>query len=720
MGRVLKQCLRRNIVILLMIVSIPLTISISSTIPVASSIFQNQEALAQDTSTLTRPVSSFLTYHNSTYGVIVQYPSDWIYKGSEDMPNANNNKISGQVQPIVTFAPQDKNIHTLVTIGTVNLPSVFKSIRIENMSSFASLVIDSIRHSTPGFQLIESSTTSVKTGRTTTTAAIADDRSLSNDGVASTSIPAQKIVYTAAGPVHNTMAVYALKGDKAYFISYLTETDSIYSSYFPIAQKMIDSFQIVNVNSKPATANISTKAPQNITAATTSNTKPKMITAPPTSNTPNISMQQHPKESRFLTYINSTYGIKIQFPSNWIYKGSETSNDSVQGIATFTSPDVLTSSSNKSLVVLTVGIEKLPYHNIPLDVYTNLTINNLRKSDAGFRLFASNEISLAGIKPAHKLIFTSHTMPNTMAVYGIKGDKAYVIDYIAGSEATYSNYLPLAQKMMSSFQIVNSTTSATQTNPNNNNTREKPAITLTPPTSYFTTSSNTGASNASSQKRIAELKAAQEQLLLAWDHTSFQDQLDTFVNSADGYGVYEEHKSNVFKPGEPIVLYVEPVGFTHIPISAGTGPTNNTKLYLINMTASIIVSDKQGNVLLGRENIPLLSVISHNKNTELFMNLRVTQSSPFPAGDYVVTYTVTDVPSGKNFKIVKDIVIAGGSSNSNSNNLAALPRESKGPRSPLSSPANQNHTSVSVTEAPCPYGLPRQLNGVCPIIPEIP
>jgi hypothetical protein len=79
-----------------------------------------------------------------------------------------------------------------------------------------------------------------------------------------------------------------------------------------------------------------------------------------------------------------------------------------------------------------------------------------------------------------------------------------------------------------------------------------------------------------------------------------------------------------------------------------------------------VLSDKHGDILFGRENIPLLSVISHNKNIELFVNLRVTQSSPFPAGDYVTTYTVTDVPSGKSFKIVKDIVIAGRSISSNS------------------------------------------------------
>ena len=183
----------------------------------------------------------------------------------------------------------------------------------------------------------------------------------------------------------------------------------------------------------------------------------------------------------FLEYHNSTYGINVQYPSDWLYKGSKISNDSVQGIVTFASPNVLTSSSsNKSLVVLTIGIEKLPFYNIPLNLYTNLTINNLRESEPGFRLLASNEISLAGIKPAHKIIFTSDTMPNTMAVYGIKGDKAYVIDYIAGSEATYSNYLPIAQKMMDSFQIVNANAKAvtasnrtnaniSQANQNNNN-----------------------------------------------------------------------------------------------------------------------------------------------------------------------------------------------------------------------------------------------------------
>jgi hypothetical protein len=52
--------------------------------------------------------------------------------------------------------------------------------------------------------------------------------------------------------------------------------------------------------------------------------------------------------------------------------------------------------------------------------------------------------------------------------------------------------------------------------------------------------------------------------------------------------------------------------------------------------------------------------------------------SPFPAGNYVITYTVNDVPYAKNFKILKDIVIAGRTSNipGNDNSITIQPSSS--------------------------------------------
>ena len=158
--------------------------------------------------------------------------------------------------------------------------------------------------------------------------------------------------------------------------------------------------------------------------------------------------------TNFLTYQNSTYGIKIQYPSDWLYKESNTSNSSVQTVVTFVSPNLVTAPTSKSFVALTVAVQSLPFHNLPLNTYTNLNVNTLRQSEPGFQLIMSNDTTLAGgNNPAHKITYTVATGLKTMAVYTIKGDKAFILEYITGSEATYSSYLPIAQKMVGSFQI---------------------------------------------------------------------------------------------------------------------------------------------------------------------------------------------------------------------------------------------------------------------------
>jgi hypothetical protein len=136
----------------------------------------------------------------------------------------------------------------------------------------------------------------------------------------------------------------------------------------------------------------------------------------------------------------------------------------------------------------------------------------------------------------------------------------------------------------------------------------------------------------------------------------FRSVFNTFVvpGSSHGYGIYEEHKSNVFKPGEKIVLYIEPVGFTHKTIIG----TNKEILYLSNFTADVIISDKAGKVLGGVQNLPVSEILSHHRNNEVSLTVSLTQSNPFPVGDYLVKYLIKDVPSGSTFQIVKNIKIA--------------------------------------------------------------
>jgi hypothetical protein len=153
------------------------------------------------------------------------------------------------------------------------------------------------------------------------------------------------------------------------------------------------------------------------------------------------------------------------------------------------------------------------------------------------------------------------------------------------------------------------------------------------------------------------LDDAREQYLSVWNQTEFNATFSTFIKpfSAAGYGVYEERSSNVFAPGETIVLYVEPVGFSHRQVLDEEG--NNT-LYLINMTAGYEIASANGTQLQLIEDVPVVNVTSHRPNTEMFLTLTLTQDiQSLPAGDYVITYSVTDEVSGKSFQLEKEITV---------------------------------------------------------------
>jgi hypothetical protein len=155
---------------------------------------------------------------------------------------------------------------------------------------------------------------------------------------------------------------------------------------------------------------------------------------------------------------------------------------------------------------------------------------------------------------------------------------------------------------------------------------------------------------------VPTLEEARQLYLSAWNNTDFNATFSTFIeeNSALGYGVYEEHEpNNVFRPGETMMLYVELVGFRHMPIIDDQGNT----MYFMNMTADYIISDEQGNELQRIPDVPAGNIISHRQNTELFLELTLTQATPFPEGDYVITYIVHDNVSGESFELRKNVSV---------------------------------------------------------------
>ena len=215
-------------------------------------------------------------------------------------------------------------------------------------------------------------------------------------------------------------------------------------------------------------------------------------------------------------------------------------------------------------------------------------------------------------------------------------------------------------------QIINLT--ALLTPDTNNDTNDTNDATTSTTVANITAANNKSASTSAAATNLTAttnmtIEDTKELYLSVWNQTEFNATFSTFVEpfSAAGYGVYEE-RSNIFAPGETIVLYVEPVGFAHKQVIDERGSNNNTLLYLMNMTSDYKIAAANGTELelqLIEDEQNLRNITSHRPNTEMYLTLTLTpEVQPLPVGSYVITYSVTDEISGESFELEKDITVA--------------------------------------------------------------
>lgn len=152
----------------------------------------------------------------------------------------------------------------------------------------------------------------------------------------------------------------------------------------------------------------------------------------------------------FVTYDNSSFGIRFEIPSDW--KKITLITDKLAVISFLHSENFSERTPNPSI---SISIEKL--ENITsLGQYITIADRLLNTTLNGFHIVQSQPTTLAGL-PANQRAFTiiqASTGLNidSYQVITLNNNKAYIITYT--SEATkYSNYLPIFQKLVSSFQI---------------------------------------------------------------------------------------------------------------------------------------------------------------------------------------------------------------------------------------------------------------------------
>jgi hypothetical protein len=360
-------------------------------------------------------------------------------------------------------------------------------------------------------------------------------------------------------------------------------------------------------------------------------------------------------------YENPEIGIQILCPENWIYREEENPFTGEFQVF-FTSLIELQQSERIGESPPTVGVatREVPIANLDLQRFADLNIENLMSE--GYEIISTNfNTTLTGM-PAFEVVYVDANRTIYLQDWTIQGDRAYAVVYV-NHEPRFQQFLPIAQDMISSFTITDDNTSTTNTpltgDDNNGSATTVPNTTIQTqipseesPSTITSPPTTTDGGNTSAMT----LEAARQQYLAAWNQTEFQIVFNTYIEpgSATGYGMYEERENNnIFRPGETIQLYAEPVGFGHQPIIDDAGNT----LYSIDLAADIIISDVNGNELATIEDLPISDIVSHRQNTELHLTLTLTQDGPFPVGDYIVSYIVYDQVKGESFQMDNRITI---------------------------------------------------------------
>jgi eukaryotic-like serine/threonine-protein kinase len=154
--------------------------------------------------------------------------------------------------------------------------------------------------------------------------------------------------------------------------------------------------------------------------------------------------------NNFLTYQNPTYGIKIQYPSDWTM--SQTGLADYNNIVAFYSP----LGNLSDMIPQRLLLSRTHYsQNISLNDYSKLVNDTLKQP--GIQIVESKSITLTGGVLAHRVVFIPPAVnapfkPVIMLVWTAKGDNAYTLLY-SGDAARYHIFLPIIEKMIDSFEI---------------------------------------------------------------------------------------------------------------------------------------------------------------------------------------------------------------------------------------------------------------------------
>ena len=178
-------------------------------------------------------------------------------------------------------------------------------------------------------------------------------------------------------------------------------------------------------------------------------------------------------------------GIDAEYPSDWPYKEDNAS-------VTFYPREVLLNNSGRPSVFVSIGFIPLPYHNLRIDDFATIVVNDLNRTHNDFQLIENrpsntpvlpyfdvdtdlelteltnlttanpysivilNETTIKKLvtdeEPSYELSFTANGIKTLVVYTKIDDNFVYYATYVS-PVSQYDRYLPSAQKVIDSFTI---------------------------------------------------------------------------------------------------------------------------------------------------------------------------------------------------------------------------------------------------------------------------
>jgi eukaryotic-like serine/threonine-protein kinase len=162
----------------------------------------------------------------------------------------------------------------------------------------------------------------------------------------------------------------------------------------------------------------------------------------------------------FITYENSNYKFKIQYPSNWekveFSPGIKESGRNI--IVNFISPQETFSDLFREYLIIEVQDQQS--NAISLDRYISQQIDTYKKSLPRFAVIESKTSTTPNNNvdhPSHKIVYSYSDSTvgkaEIMEIDMIESNRLYSLSYHADA-ARYSSYLPVIGKMIKSFESI--------------------------------------------------------------------------------------------------------------------------------------------------------------------------------------------------------------------------------------------------------------------------